>query len=122
MLQRHQVHRGTSLDEVHRRINVRPGVGAQGIARQGELVAFVIVQRKIEFDRCVAGIDRRGLRINGRRDIDPPADARLCPRESRDNEGSQECCELGRTMFQGATSVNSRPVAYGGLELLRNQC
>jgi hypothetical protein len=25
-------------------------------------------------------------------------------------------------MFQGWTSVNSGPVAYGGLELLRNQC
>jgi len=65
------------LMKLQGRIDVRSRMGSQGITRQGERVALVVVQHEFEFDGRVTGVDRRRLRIDGRRHIDPTAGGRL---------------------------------------------
>src|SRR5438552_13869326 len=70
-LQWHSVDWRAVAHEMHRRVDVSSAMGAERIGGEGKPVAFAHVLEEIEFQRRVAGIDRRRRRIEGRRGVDP---------------------------------------------------
>jgi len=87
-LQGNLVHGRAALDEMQGGIDVRPGMRPQGVARQGQPVALGVVQHEVKFDGRVSGIDRRSLRIDGSRDVEPGCHRSDCRRA---DERNQEC-------------------------------